>query len=46
MCFFSLLFSNSGACWCTRDNTKSFIDADRPIDDKRDEIKTYRETKA
>ncbi|KAK1716106.1 uncharacterized protein BDZ83DRAFT_708104 [Colletotrichum acutatum] len=38
--------NNSGACWCTRDDTKSFIDADRPVDDKRDEIKTYRETKA
>ncbi|KAF4783936.1 hypothetical protein HER10_EVM0002004 [Colletotrichum scovillei] len=37
--------NNSGACWCTRDDTKSFIDADRPVD-KRDEIKTYRETKA
>ncbi|KXH49207.1 hypothetical protein CSIM01_12154 [Colletotrichum simmondsii] len=38
--------SNSGACWCTNDDTKSFINADRPVDDKRDEIKTYRETKA
>ncbi|OHE96671.1 hypothetical protein CORC01_07988 [Colletotrichum orchidophilum] len=37
--------NNSGACWCTRDDTKSFIDASRPVD-KRDEIKTCRETKS